>query len=94
MGTRPAQVFPQVPRGASVGYHPVSGKYLKCYRSACGGAEVPGGWRVADVEGTKDGCGLQETMSCHGSHETSFGGLVCPILFPLEEVWFNEAGTM
>ena len=75
MGNRPAQVFPQVPRGASLGYHPVSGKYLEFYRSACGGAEVPLGWRVADVEGTKDGCGLQETMSCHGSHETSFGGV-------------------
>ena len=75
MGHRPAQVFPQVPRGVSLGNQPVSGQYLEIYRSACGGAEVPGGWRVADVEGTKDGCGLQETMSCHGSHETSFGGV-------------------
>ena len=75
MGNTPAQVFPQVPRGDCLGYHLVSGKYLEFYRSACGGAEVPRGWRVADVEGTKDGCGLQETMSCHGSHETSFGGV-------------------
>ena len=75
MGNRPAQVFPQAPRGVYLGYHLVSGKYLECYRSACGGAEVPGGWRVPDVEGTKDGCGLQETMSCHGYRETSFGGV-------------------
>ena len=71
MGNRPAQVFPQVPRGASLGYHPVSGKYLELYRSAFGGADVLGWWRVADVEGTRGGCGLQETMSCHGSHDTS-----------------------
>jgi hypothetical protein len=54
-------------------------------------------WRVADVadvEGTKGGCGLQETMSSHGSHETSFDGFACPILSPREKVCFNEAGKM
>ena len=51
MGNTPAQVFPLVPRGACLGYHPVPGKYVEFYRSACGGAEVPRGWRVADVEG-------------------------------------------
>ena len=55
---------------------------------------VLGGWRVADVEGKKGGCGLQETMSCHGSHETSCGGFACPILFPREAMCFNEADTM
>ena len=29
------------------------------------GAEVLVWWRVADAEGTKGGCGLQQTKSCH-----------------------------
>ena len=65
MGNRPAQVFPQVQRGVYLGYHLVSGKYLELYRSALGGDPVLGWWRVADVEGTKGGCGLQQTMSFH-----------------------------
>ena len=36
------------------------------------GAEVLVWWRVADAEGTKGGCGLQQTKSCHGWHETCF----------------------
>ena len=54
-----------VPHGAYLGNHLVSGKYLECYRSALGEAPVLGWWQVADVEGTKDGCGLQQTMSFH-----------------------------
>ena len=62
---KPAQVFRQVPHGASLVNHLVSGKYLEFNRSALGGAPVLGWWQVADVEGTKCGCGLQQTMSCH-----------------------------
>ena len=62
---RPAQVFSQVPHGTYLGDHLVSGKYLELYRSALGGAPVLGWWQVADVEGTKDGCGLQLTINFH-----------------------------